>query len=314
MISLVVPVFNESSGLPEFWNRVQAVGHSLGEPFEVVFVDDGSSDGSFEILAALARTHAEIKVLRLTRNFGQQAALSAGLRHTTGRLVVPLDADLQDPPELVPRLIEACDSGFAVAYAVRRTRRGGLVKRGAYWLFYRMLRSMADVHIPLDAGDFCAMRRDLVEHLNALPERCRYLRGLRAWVGYPQCAVPYDRPERSAGQPAYTLPKLIGLAMDGITAFSYKPLRIFGGFGVALATVSFLTLGLFSVAKVFDLRVTGLDLGQIPGFFYLFCLIGFLGGVQIAGLGLLGEYVGRIFDESKQRPPYLIRDRINLPD
>src|SRR5262249_23793152 len=232
--SIVVPLYNEQDVLPELYRRLPAAAARLHGPVGRIFVRDGSSDGTLGILRAFQFEDKHVRIVSLSRNFGHQVAVSAGLRYAEGDAVAVLDGDLQDPPELLPEFFAKLDEGWDVAFGVRRRRRGAIMKRLSYFLFYRLLHRLAAIDIPLDAGDFCAMSRRIVDHLNRLPETDRFRRGLRAWVGFRQTGVPYERDRRQAGVPKYTIPKLIQLSLDGLLSFSYAPRRWLPGAGVLL--------------------------------------------------------------------------------
>ena len=232
VFSVVLPVFNERESLAELHRRLSSVMIALAEPYEIIYVDDGSRDGSGDLLAAIQQNDAQVRVLHLSRNFGHQAAISAGLDHAGGDAVIVLDADLQDPPEVLPALLAQWRLGFDVVYAVRRERKENLFKRSAYDIFYRLLRQVANVEIPLDAGDFCVLDRRVADVLRKMPERNRFMRGIRSWIGFRQIGVPYNRAARFAGQPKYSLLKLLRLAFDGFFSFSYLPLRLASLFGL----------------------------------------------------------------------------------
>jgi polyisoprenyl-phosphate glycosyltransferase len=308
-LSIVIPIYNEQETLPELTRTLIELVPALGfARSEVLLVSDGSTDRSEELMLALVRGNPLFSALFLTRNFGHQAAISIGLAKCTGDVVVVMDGDLQDPPAQVARLIDALDAGADVAYAVRTGRKEGLFKRSAYSLFYRLLQRIASIEIPLDSGDFCAMRRCVVDDILRLPERNRFVRGLRAWVGYKQVAVECPRAERFAGAPKYTLRKLLRLAYDGLFSFSAVPIRIIQvlGFVISLAAVG-TAAGYFVLALV-----TGKP-NWPAGFATLVISIWFLGGVQLLFMGLVGEYVHRTFDESRGRPLALIRETVVHP-
>jgi dolichol-phosphate mannosyltransferase len=299
-VSLAIPVFNEEQVLPELLRRLAVVLDAIpGGPHEVVFVNDGSRDRSQEILEAAAARDPRIVVVRFSRNFGHQAALSAGLDHVTGDVVLTMDADLQDTPEVLPDLLARLDEGFDVVVVQRVDRKESAWKRTAYHLAYRMIAAMSDVSIGVDAGDFALMSRRVVDALTALPERERYLRGLRSWVGFRQTTVEIPRAARAAGETKYSLTKLMKLAMDGAFSFSVVPLRISAAIGFIAFTGA---LG-FSAYAVYARLV----LGQSPqGFTALFVAGTFLAGIILIALWIIGEYVGRIYAEVKRRPIYVL--------
>ena len=307
-ISVIFPVFNERENLETLVSRVDPVlsGVSNGS-FEVVFVDDGSRDGSAEMLDAVSAGDRRYKVLHFSRNFGHQAALQAGLDAATGNCVVLMDADLQDPPELVGALIEKWREGYEVVYAVRKRRKESLWKRMAYSAFYRTMRWIAEIDAPLDAGDFCLMDRRVVDTLVALRERNRFLRGLRSWVGFRQIGVEYDRDARHAGEPKYTFRKLVGLAVSGYVGFSSMPLRLAAWLGATTATVGFV-LGLWAILSKF------LNPNVPPGWASTAAVIFFIGGLQLTMLGVIGEYLGRVYEEVRMRPLYIVSNRVGFSE
>lgn len=299
-LSIVIPVHNEVANLPELWSRLSRTCDPLGLSWEIVAVDDGSTDGSDEFLLKQADGPVRVCAVLLTRNFGHQAAISAGLDHARGRAVVVMDSDLQDPPEMIPAFLAAWREGHEVVYAVRRARKEGWLLRQAYQIFYRLLRLISDTDIPLDAGDFCLMDRAVVDHLRRLPESTRFVRGLRSWIGLRQKGIPYERAARNAGTPTYTLRRLVSLAFSGIFAFSRMPLRLAAILGVIVSAAS-LGLAAFYVAKKVSVGLNP------PGFATLITVMLFLSGVNLVMLGVVGEYVGRVFEEVKRRPLYLVR-------
>jgi dolichol-phosphate mannosyltransferase len=305
-LSLVVPVFNERETVPTFYQRATAALQASGETYEIIFVDDGSRDGTFEALRDVAQRDARVKVLSFSRNFGHQTAVTAGMNHARGDAVAVIDGDLQDPPELVPQLMARWREGYQVVYAVRRTRKENIFKRAAYRLFYRLLRSMSYVDMPLDAGDFAIMDRRVVDELNRMPERNRFVRGIRAWVGFKQTGLEYDREPRFAGESKYPLSKLFRLAYDGVISYSFVPLRMVTQLGFLISLFAFLLILYFLALRV----LFGREL--LMGWTSTIVVILFLGGVQLISLGILGEYVGRIFDEVKRRPLYIVRESIGL--
>lgn len=299
-VSVAISLYNEERVLAELLQRVRGVLSALpGGPHELVFVDDGSSDRTFDILAEAAAADPRIVVISLSRNFGHQSALCAALDHVTGDLVVVMDGDLQDPPEAIPRLLEEQRKGFDVVYAQRIRRKEGWALRFSYFLFYRMIASVSNVRLPLDAGDFAVLSRRVVERLREIPEHHRYLRGLRTWVGYRQTGVPVERSPRFSGESKYSVAKLLRLAFDGIFAFSMAPLR-------AASLVGLVTIAASLVFALYSVYVR-LFLGKSPpGFTALILVITTLSGIQLLFLGVIGEYLGRVYEETKGRPHYVI--------
>lgn len=301
--SLVVPVFNEAENLEAMYQRVRQVMEPLADPFELILVDDGSRDASVAVMQRLRQQDERVRYLSLARNFGHQIAVTAGLQFAQGEAVVVLDADLQDPPELIPDLVAAWRQGYQVVYAKRLSRqREPWLKRLTAYGFYRLLNRLADVEIPTDTGDFCLMDRQVVQVLNAMPERNRYLRGLRAWVGFRQTAIAYHRNPRHAGSPKYTFFKSWLLAIDGIISLSRVPLKLATYLGLLAAAVA-----LVMMLLVVYWRFAYSD-SPLIGYALITLAIFFLGGVQLICIGILGEYIGRIYEEVKGRPLYTIRD------
>jgi len=299
-LSIVLPVYNEQENVDEVYDRLRAVVEREASDFEIIFVDDGSGDQSVFKLAELQKKDQRVIVVELARNFGHQVAITAGLDFARGRGVVVMDADLQDPPEVLPQFIAKWREGYDVVYAIREHRKEGWLKRTSYKVFYRLLRRISNIEIPLDAGDFCIMDRKIVELLKTMPERSRFVRGIRSWVGFNQIGLPFERHARHAGTPKYTVRRLMLLALDGLISFSYVPLRVITALGLS---VSFLSLGLavfFFVKKL----LYGLS---PPGYASIIVSIFFLAGIQLVTLGVIGEYVGRIFEEAKRRPMYVLR-------
>ncbi len=300
MLSIVIPVFNEEENLPTLHARLTHTLTEQGLDYEILFVDDGSHDHSPELLRRLEETDPRVFVVEFARNFGHQVAISAGLEHSRGRVVCIMDADLQDPPEVLHMFLAKWQEGWEVVYAIRTERKEWWGKRLAYAGFYRLLQRVANIDIPLDAGDFCIMDRKVVDMLVRMPERNRFVRGIRSWVGFKQIGVPYERQARHAGTPKYTLRKLIYLALDGLISFSHMPLRIITVMGFTVSVLSFLVAS-FYIIKKFTLG-TG-----VPGFTTLVVSIFFLAGIQLMTIGVIGEYIGRISDEVKRRPLYVAR-------
>lgn len=300
--SIAVPVYNEVSSLPELYPRVRAVMESLGEPWELILVDDGSTDGSTEVIRSLSAEDRRVRPVIFARNFGHQIAITAGLDYSQGEVVIIMDADLQDPPEIITDLVAKWREGYEVVYAVREERVGeSWFKKFTAAFFYRMINRITDVHIPLDTGDFRLLTREVVDVLNKMRERHRFPRGMAAWVGFRQIGVPYKRAARFAGETKYPFNKMLRLALNAITGFSYFPLQLATYFGFVCAGASALAIPIVIV-----LRLTGSQafFGQATTLIAVL----FLGGVQLISLGILGEYVGRIYDEAKGRPLYTVRE------
>ena len=299
-LSVVIPVYNEEDNLPRLYERLIAALDPIGMAYEIIFVDDGSRDGSLAHLRALAANDPRVLVVELARNFGHQVAISAGLDHSRGQGVIVMDADLQDPPEVLPQFIAKWREGHDVVYAIREQRKEGWLKRAAYAAFYRFLQRVANIEIPLDAGDFCIMDRLVVDVLSGMPERNRFVRGIRSWVGLNQVGLAYERQARHAGRPKYTFTRLVYLALDGLVSFSYLPLRAITMLGFGVSLLSIILAVFYAIKKL----TVGLN---PPGFATITVAIFFLAGMQLITIGVIGEYVGRIFEEVKQRPLYVLR-------
>jgi dolichol-phosphate mannosyltransferase len=311
-ISIIVPCFNEAAVLPMLFERLQSTAPSWGVDYEVICVDDGSSDRTWALLQEQNRRDARWRGLSFARNFGHQTAVSAGLHFATGDAVVVIDADLQDPPEAIAPLLAKWRAGFEVVYATRRQRRDPLLKRTLAWGFYRVLSRLTPLSLPADAGDFCLLDRRVVNVIKSLPERNRYLRGLRTWCGYRQTSVAFDRAERAAGRPQYTLKKSFKLAMDGLFSFSAAPLRLATHLGLWVSGFAFFGVVFTLAQKLFASQFAKIGLAPGAGFPTIVISILFLGGVQLICLGILGEYIGRIYDEVKGRPLWVIRESAGL--
>jgi len=312
MISIVIPAYNESEGLRLLYARLAAVAPSWREDYEFLLIDDGSGDDTLAIAEELARQDRHWKVISLSRNFGHQAAVTAGLEHASGDLVAVIDADLQDPPEELHRFFQKCREGYDIVFAIRTQRKEGLFKRICYKLFYRLLASIASIKIPLDSGDFCVMNRRALDALNALPERGRFIRGLRSWIGFRQTGLAYERQARAVGEPKYTFRKLVNLALDGLVNFSDKPLRFVSLLGVGIGVLAIFLALLFFVQYVGNFSILGYNPRNAPGWPSLIVSVLFLSSVQLFCLGILGEYMGRLFTEVKGRPVYLVERTCNL--
>lgn len=306
VLSIVLPVFNEALTLPELYRRVTTVLNTLHEPYEMIFVNDGSADQSLETLTALAGDDPRVKIVNFSRNFGHQLAITAGLDYSRGQAVIVMDADLQDPPEVLPLLYHQWRAGYDVVYAVRTEHLGESVfKRGTAALFYRLLTRVVKIDIPANVGDFRLMSRRAVEALSRLRERQRFVRGLASWIGFRQTAVTFVREGRYAGETKYPLRKMLRFALDGLASFSLLPLQLATYLGLSAAAGSLVYLMYAVGLKVFTER-------SIPGWASLIVAILFVGGVQLLTLGIIGEYIGRIYEEVKQRPLYIVADTVGF--
>lgn len=305
LCSVVIPIFNEEEIIPILYERLTAMAASSRVLFEFVIIDDSSTDASLPMLLSIHHRDPRFKVISFSRNFGHQAAITAGIKHSAGDVIAIMDGDLQDPPELIPVMLDKLVEGYDVIFGIRRKRKESLAKRVAYNTFYRMLRLISSIDIPLDSGDFSVMRRNVVDVINSLPERNKFIRGIRSWVGFQQTGFEYERDRRYAGKTKYSLSKLINLALDGMISFSVAPLRLAIYVGFIISALCFL-LGLVSVIfRIFDIL-------YVPGWTSLFLSMLLLGGIEILILGIIGEYIGRIYDEAKDRPCYIISRTIGF--
>ncbi len=309
-LSVVAPMYNEEDNIEAFFAALMPVLEGLGLSYEVVCIDDGSTDSTLEKLLAVRAMEDRVKVVSLSRNFGKDMALSAGLDYASGDAVVPIDTDLQDPPELIAEMIATWRQGYDVVYAVRASRRhsDSALKRGSASLFYRTFNLLVDTNIPRDTGDFRLMDRAVVVALRQLPERTRFMKGLFTWVGFRQTGIAYERKARHAGDTKWGWWRLWNFALDGITSFSTLPLRFWAYLGLVISALSFVYL-VFLIIRVL---ISGID---VPGYASLMVVVLFLGGLQMLTLGIFGEYLGRLFDEVKGRPLYIVRRRYGFdPD
>lgn len=301
-ISVVVPAYNEAEVLPEFYRRTEAVLAAIGAPFEIVFINDGSKDNTLAVIKELRSRDPRVVLIDLSRNFGKEIALSAGLDHAAGAVVVLIDADLQDPPELIPKFIEAWREGHDVVYAVRTARDGETwLKKATANIFYRVIRSVSRIDIPRDTGDFRLMSRRAIESLCKLREQHRFMKGLFAWIGYPAKPIYYRRDPRHAGETSFNYFKLWDLAIEGLTSFTIAPLKVATYTGLLVAAAAFVRMAyvIYKTLRYGD---------PVQGYPSLMVVVLFLGGVQLIFIGVLGEYVGRIFNEVKGRPLYLTKE------
>jgi dolichol-phosphate mannosyltransferase len=301
-ISVVIPIFNEQPNLPQLFSRLTASLAACTPSYELVFVDDGSRDGSLDLIRRFQATDRRVRAISFSRNFGHQAALTAGIEHARGRAVILMDGDLQDPPEVLPELIARWREGFETVYTVKARRRERWSRRLLFWSFYRLIRLVSDIELPLDAGIFSLLDRRVVDALRSMPERNRYLSGLRAWSGFRQTAVMFERAARPDGAASrQTSGRLTKLALDGIFSFSHIPIRLVSVSGVFVSIVTFLGAMTIVGIKLFTTLA-------IPGWASIMVTVAFLGGVQLITVGIVGEYVGRIYDEVKQRPMFFVRE------
>jgi polyisoprenyl-phosphate glycosyltransferase len=306
LLSVVAPVYDEEAGLEAFYSRVCTALRAF--PFELVLVDDGSRDSSPEILERLAESDPRVCVVFLSRNFGHQTALTAGLDHARGDAVVMIDADLQDPPELIPEMVDYWRRGCDVVYAVRHERAGesAFKLKTAKW-FYSLFGALAQVKLQHNSGDFRLLDRRALDALNSMRERHRFLRGMTVWVGFTQAAVAYERDPRYAGETKYTLPRMIRFSLDAIFSFSHRPLQLATLMGFIFSALAFVAIPVVIILRLLN--------SYVPGFATITIVILLLGGIQLIAVGIMGEYIGRIYDEVKGRPLYLVRARRNLlPD
>ena len=307
-ISVIVPMYYEEKVAEECYNRLTNVLKNIKDyEYEIIVINDGSKDKTLEILEKLAQNDEKLKVISFTRNFGHQAAVTAGLKHVTGDAIVIIDADMQDPPELIPKMLKLWEDGNEIIYGKRKTREGETAfKLLTAKMFYNTLNALSDVEIPKDTGDFRLVDRKVVDTINLLPEHNKFLRGLFSWVGYKQTPFEYERKERYAGKTKYSLKKMLKLASDGIISFSNKPLKIVGGLGIISIIISICILIYALLSYIFKLN------NLSSGWTSLMVAITFFAGVQLLSMWIMSEYIGRIYDETKQRPQYIIDKKINL--
>jgi glycosyltransferase involved in cell wall biosynthesis len=303
MLSIIIPIYNESLNIHLLYQRLSIVMQKLAKPYELIFVNDGSRDNSMALIKDLAQQHSEVKYIDLSRNFGHQIAVSAGLDRAEGEAVVIIDADLQDPPELIGDLYNKMQEGYEVVYAKRKARKGeGFMKLLTAKIFYRLLAAITSIDIPVDTGDFRIMSRKVVLALRQMPETNKFLRGQISWIGYRQTFLVYERSERNAGKTGYTYKKMIKFALDGITAFSNLPIKAVTAMGFVVSLVAFAMIVVSFYVKYFTIEKTE------PGWASLMVGLMFLGGVQLISLGIIGEYVSRINTDVRRRPLYFVQE------
>jgi glycosyltransferase involved in cell wall biosynthesis len=302
VLGLVIPCYNEAAVLPRLLAELEKLAETAGVAVKVLFIDDGSRDATFEIIAKAAEKNPNLACLRFSRNFGHQTAVYAGILNSRADVVGIMDADLQDPPQVLLQMVGQWRAGYDVVYGVRQKRKEGLVLRAAYAGFYRLFQRISQVEMPLDAGDFCVMDRRVVEVLQRMPEQSPFLRGLRSWVGFRQIGIPYDRPQRAAGRTKYNWSRLTNLAIQGLVSFSSVPLRLATWLGLLASALGFALLIWATISALLLERIP-------PGWASLAVMVLFFGGIQLIMLGVLGEYVGRIFEQVKNRPLYVVESQ-----
>jgi dolichol-phosphate mannosyltransferase len=313
-ISVIIPCYNEEEVLPELFRRMTDAAESWGLEWEVICVDDGSNDNTWNLLYEQYERDPRWNAISLSRNFGHQTAVSAGIFYATGDAAIIIDADLQDPPEELHRFIKKWQEGYDVVYAIRQHRKESVFKRISYWAFYRIMSKMIDFELPLDSGDFCIMDRKVIEVLRSMPERHRFVRGLRAWTGFKQTGLVYERHARAAGRSKYNFKRLWRLALDGIISFSTVPLAFASYIGLWISGLSFIGIVFLTLQYFFkDFREFLISIGipYRPDYSTHVSIL-FLGGVQLIFLGILGQYLGRIYDEVKQRPQWIVKQAVGL--
>ena len=307
-ISIIVPLYNESEGIKHLFARLIPVLQRLKTSYEIICINDGSQDNTLEKLLEFARQNKAIKIINLSRNFGKEIALTAGIDYAKGAAVIPIDADLQDPPESIEQLVDKWREGYDVVYATRRSRRGETwLKKISAKAFYSTIGKMSRVPIPANTGDFRLLDRRVVEAIKKLPERTRFMKGLFAWVGYKQTSVLFDREPRYSGKTTWNYWKLWNFALDGIISFSFLPLKVWSYVGISISLISLM----YALILVVRTLVFGVD---VPGYASLMVAILFLGGIQLITLGVLGEYLGRVYEEVKGRPLYFVREEYGFDD
>jgi dolichol-phosphate mannosyltransferase len=309
-VSLIIPVYCEEQIIEESHRRMKSVMDSLEHhDYELIYVDDGSTDNTLSILKRLAASSSKLKIIRLSRNFGHQIAISAGLDRAEGDAVVIIDADLQDPPEIIPQMIEKWMEGNQVVYAKRIARKGeGKFKRWTALFFYRLLNKLTDIKIPVNTGDFRLLDKRVVQEMKKIRERNRFMRGLASWVGFEQTSIEYERDQRMAGETKYSFRRMVKFALDGIFSFSHKPLKLALSIGIFSIFIGMAMIVYVFLGKIFFPQTV------VPGWASILIAVVFFGGVQLFTIGIIGEYIARIYDEAKKRPLYIIREEINFDE
>ena len=305
-LSVVIPVYNSAEIFSELHRRLVETLSDTVQSYEIIAVVDGCTDSSAEVIETNIKENPHLKMVELSRNFGHQTAITAGLELSSGEMVVVMDDDLEDRPELLTKFLSKAQEGYDVVYGIRKKRKVSIYRRFAFSFFYRLLNRLSAIDMPYDSGDFCLMKRPIVEALNAMPETNRYIRGLRTWLGLKQVGIEYERGRRPTGQSGYRLINYIKLAMDGILSFSYKPLTYVSVIGFVVASASFLAGMRLIILKLMQ------ESSDVPGWASIMVAVLFIGGVQLISVGILGQYIARIYDEVKQRPKFVIKRTIGL--
>jgi polyisoprenyl-phosphate glycosyltransferase len=307
-LSVIVPMYNEESNIDPFFERLLAIMNQLNQQYEIICINDGSTDNTMDRLIKYHQIDSRIKIINFSRNFGKETALTAGLNYSRGKAVIPIDADLQDPPEMIESLLAKWREGYDVVYAVRTKRHGEIwLKRLAANMFYKIINLFSETPIPKNTGDFRLMDRRVVEVLNQIPERTRFMKGLFAWVGFKQVGLDYERQPRHSGETKWNLWKLWNFALDGITLFSTAGLKFWSYVGITISTLAFL----YAIFLIFRTLLLGRD---VPGYASIMVSVLFLGGLQLISLGILGEYLGRVYAEVKHRPIFIVSEQYGFKD
>ena len=313
LLTVIVPCYNEEEVLQLTHNTIlETLGEKQAFSLELIYVDDGSFDQTNHLLEKFCKESTNCKAIYLARNFGHQKAVTAGLNFASGDMVAILDADLQDPPHVVLEMIDRWKEGYKVVYGVRKNRKEGMIKRLCYSFFYRALKVLANIDIPLDSGDFCLIDREVAVIMNAMPERVRFIRGLRAWVGFSQIAVPYERTPRAAGVPKYSFRELVALAFDGVVNFSMAPLTGILVIGFCVSGLTILATLILLLNYIFDVTTFGFPPSEVPGYTSMMLTNLLLGGLNFLMLGIIGLYIGRIYEEVKGRPQYIVSRTLGI--
>lgn len=308
-LSVVIPIYCEQENLEALYGRLVQALDPLARPYEILFINDHSQDRSMEMMREMSARDPRVRVVSFSRNFGHQHAITAGMQFARGESIILMDGDLQDPPEVVPELLKTKDEGkWDVVFAIRKKRKEPALVRALYFVFYRMLRRFSYIDIPVDSGDFCVMSRRVVDQINMIPERNRFVRGLRSWVGFRQTGMEYERAARAAGEPKYNFRSLLKLAFDGLVSFSFLPLRISTILGACVSMIGFAY-----AIYILIMRLLG-NFGALPGWSTTVVAVLVLGGVQLLMLGIIGEYLGRIYEEIKGRPQYVVEELVGFED